>query len=122
MKRSMFVLALALVLLFALALTGCDKECDHDWKKATCESAKICEKCGETKGEALGHDWIDATCEEPQVCETCGETEGEALGHTWEEDVCTLCGKAKDTVTCRDDYTGSEAELKKNAKQLQNRL
>ena len=104
MKRSMFVLALALVLLFALALTGCDKECDHDWKKATCESAKTCEKCGETKGEALGHSWKAATCTSPKTCETCGVTQDVALGHSWKDatcqdpKTCTTCGTTEGEV------------------------
>ena len=31
------------------------------------------------------HEWTDATCTEPKVCSKCGETEGDALGHSWGE-------------------------------------
>jgi len=31
--------------------------CSHNWEDATCTAAKICDRCGETEGEALGHDW-----------------------------------------------------------------
>lgn len=29
------------------------------------------------------HERTDATCTEPKVCSKCGETEGDALGHSW---------------------------------------
>lgn len=61
----------------------------HDWQEATCTEPKICNKCGKTKGEALGHTWAEATCIEPQTCSKCGETEGEALGHDWINATCT---------------------------------
>ena len=62
--------------------------CEHNWKEATCETAKTCERCGKTEGEALGHSWKGATCEAAKTCERCGKTEGEALGHSWKEATC----------------------------------
>ena len=70
----------------------------HKWAEATCETAKTCETCGKTEGEALGHKWADATCDSPKTCETCGKTEGEKLDHKWVDATCTeaktckLCG------------------------------
>ena len=75
--------------------------CEHNWKEATCETAKICERCGKTEGEALGHSWKEATCETAKTCERCGKTEGEALGHSWKEATCETaktcerCGKTE---------------------------
>ena len=75
--------------------------CEHNWKEATCETAKICERCGKTEGEALGHSWKEATCETAKTCERCGKTEGEALGHSWKEATCEApktcerCGKTE---------------------------
>lgn len=95
---------IALVLVFALALTACgckhenvnegncvtDKTCadcgevlstapGHNWQDATCEKPKTCSGCGLTEGEALGHSWLDATTEAPKTCENCGATEGERI-------------------------------------------
>ena len=95
---------IALVLVFALALTACgckhenvnegncvtDKTCadcgevlsaapGHNWQAATCEAPKTCSGCGLTEGEALGHSWLDATTEAPKTCENCGATEGERI-------------------------------------------
>ena len=109
MKRNLFVLALALVMVLTLALTGCQKACEHEWvsancsdpktcklcdategaplghtwKAATCNAAKTCEICGKTEGDALGHNWVDASCEDPKTCSNCKAEEGEALGHSW---------------------------------------
>ena len=75
--------------------------CEHNWKEATCETAKTCERCGKTEGEALGHSWKGATCEAAKTCERCGKTEGEALGHSWKEatceepKTCKRCGKVE---------------------------
>lgn len=57
--------------------------CSHDWENATCTAAKVCIKCGETEGAALGHQWKKATCVDPSVCTRCKETSGVPLGHTW---------------------------------------
>lgn len=83
MKKAVVFLGLC----FLLILSGC--ACKHEWKEATCTEPRICSKCGETEGEALGHDWTKATCTEAKVCERCGETEGEPLGHDWTDATCT---------------------------------
>ncbi len=78
---------IALVLVFALALSACG--CKHEtWNDATCETPKTCADCGETEGAPLGHTWAAATCETPKTCANCGKTEGEALGHSWTEADC----------------------------------
>ena len=78
---------IALVLVFALALTACG--CKHEtWNDANCESPKTCADCGKTEGTPLGHSWLAATCETPKTCEVCGKTEGEAPGHAWVEADC----------------------------------
>ena len=56
--------------------------CEHNWKEATCETAKTCERCGQEEGEALGHSWKEATCKTAKMCERCGKVEGKAKGHT----------------------------------------
>ncbi len=119
MKR---MIALLLILSFALSLTGCGckhtwveatctapKTCSqcgetegdvlpHTWEEAACTAAKTCSGCGLTEGEALPHTWVDAACEAPKTCSVCGGTEGEALGHTWVDatyeapKTCTACG------------------------------
>ena len=60
----------------------CNMKCTHNWKEATCETAKTCERCGKTEGEALGHSWKEATCETAKTCKRCGKVEGKAKGHT----------------------------------------
>jgi hypothetical protein len=44
-------------------------------------------------GCCLSHKWVEATCEMPKLCEKCGETEGEALGHSSAVGRCTRCGQ-----------------------------
>ena len=89
MKRNLFTFTLMLVLMLSLALTGCQRTCEHDWKKANCEKPKTCRLCDETKGEPLGHTWMDANCAFPKTCEICGETDGAPIGHTWMAATCT---------------------------------
>lgn len=74
--KKLFYVSFAICL---LVLTGCS--CEHEWIEATCTEAKVCAKCEEIEGEALGHSWVDATCTEAKICSTCGETEGTSLGH-----------------------------------------
>lgn len=89
--------AAAVVLLVGVLLLG-KLVHRHDWKDATCESPKICERCGETKGSPQGHSWTEATCANPKTCTVCGQTSGSALGHDWENatcthpEVCRICG------------------------------
>jgi len=98
MKKRIFALAMALVML--LALSGCG-ECSHKWTEASCEEAAVCSKCGETQGQALGHSWQPADCSTPETCLNCGATQGEVLPHSysrWEltdtqmSRSCTVCG------------------------------
>ena len=70
------LLLVALVLCICM-MSGCCLS--HKWVEATCEMPKLCEKCGETEGEALGHDWSEATRQAPKTCQVCGQTEGEPL-------------------------------------------
>ena len=70
----------------------------HNWKDATCTSAKTCKTCGATSGNALGHSWKAATCSTPKTCSVCGATSGYALGHDWTAGncyapkTCKVCG------------------------------
>lgn len=98
MKRNMLILALALVLVLSLALTGCQKACEHEWKDANCSDPKTCELCDETDGAPLGHTWKAATCNAAKTCETCGKVEGQTLGHTW---VDATCENPKTCSTCK---------------------
>ena len=74
------------LLLAASLLAGC--ACEHEWKHATCDTAKTCAKCGQTEGAPNGHSWQAASCDTPKTCEVCGKTEGEALGHDWVDADC----------------------------------
>lgn len=95
MKKKL--LLVALVLVFALALSACG--CKHEtWLDADCETPKTCAECSETEGAPLGHTWAAATCETPKTCETCGKTEGEALGHSWAD---ATCETPKTCETCK---------------------
>ncbi len=78
--------------------------CEHSGGSATCTTAAVCEKCGESYGEANGHTWADATCTDPKTCtvEGCGATEGEANGHTWADATCT------DPKTCTVEGCGAK--------------
>ena len=99
---------LSLVALLIAIFTGV---CFHKWAPAACTAPETCEKCGKTRGEALGHDWEDAACTTPKTCRRCGLTEGKALGHDYEytvtkEPTCALdgeetgvCKRCKDQVT-----------------------
>lgn len=91
------ILCLFLALTLLLSLAACGK-CDHNWTKATCETARTCTKCGEIDGKIAGHKWIDATCETARTCAACGKTDGTPLAHDWVDatydapKTCTLCG------------------------------
>lgn len=102
MKKRLF---LALVLLVTLCM-GCgnssqeksretskEKEHEHVWEAADCESAKTCKECGETEGKAAGHDWQEASCTEAKLCSVCGKKDGEANGHMYTEASCVAPGK-----------------------------
>lgn len=79
MKKTFLLKVLALI--FALCSATCiftackddggssevNGECAHDWKEATCLSAKTCKYCGEIKGDANWHDFKNNG-----VCRDCG--------------------------------------------------
>lgn len=94
MKKS--ILILLSFLLGAVLLAGCS--CEHVWTEATCTEPKVCTKCSQAEGEALGHSWEEPDCITPKTCSRCAFTEGTPLGHQWKEatcttaKTCTLCG------------------------------
>lgn len=98
MKRNLYILVLVLVL--SLALTGCQKPCEHEWEDANCEDPKTCELCDETEGAPLGHTWKAATCNAAKTCEVCEKVDGEPLGHTW---VDATCEDPKTCSTCKTE-------------------
>ena len=64
MKKRLFLIALVLV--FALALTACDTVkgflCKHEnVNEGNCVTDKTCADCGEVLSAAPGHSWQDAT-------------------------------------------------------------
>ena len=94
------MLCLMMVVLFAVGLTACGGECEHQWsawsttKTATCLEAgaqeRQCEECGEKETsptEALGHSWQNATCTMPKTCKNCAATDGQPLAHTYTQEV-----------------------------------
>lgn len=84
MKKISYLLAVLLGALLFFSLFSCGK-CEHEWKDATCTTAKTCTKCGITEGEPLGHtygDWIvdrEATETEAgakhRICSACEKRE-----------------------------------------------
>ncbi|MBQ7363338.1 MAG: hypothetical protein IJW48_02690 [Clostridia bacterium] len=42
---------------------------------------------------SCSHNWRSATCTEPKICTKCDETSGTALGHTTDSGVCARCGE-----------------------------
>ena len=99
--------ALFMVTFSLLTLSAC---CSHDWNDATCTEPKICAKCGETQGEALGHNWLDATCTKPALCSICAETVGEALGHDWKDATCTEASACRTCNTTNGEALGHKIE------------
>lgn len=81
MSRKILMAALALVMLFGLS--GC--QCKHEWTDADCINPRLCTRCGEADGEALGHTWSDANYQDPESCTVCGETQGAPLTPAFEE-------------------------------------
>lgn len=111
-KRRNFVAGIALAVLL-LILAVLPWPCSHEWTDATCTEAKVCIKCEDTEGKALGHEWKKATCTEPAKCTRCSETNGTALEHQWSQfietdyveakvisySLCTACNEIKDKNT-----------------------
>lgn len=99
---------------------------EHNWKDATCGSAKICNKCKITIGEALGHDFTSktktetylktpASCTENAVyyykCSRCDAKgtntyeDGEASGHDFSSKTKTdVYRKSSATCTAKAVY------------------
>jgi hypothetical protein len=67
--------------------------CSHEWRNATCTTAKYCLQCNKTVGSPLGHNGGTATCTELAVCTKCKKTYGEYAPHDISDDgVCVECG------------------------------
>ena len=109
MKTRSIILLVALIFVFALALTSCDavsqlfpgQQHEHKWADATCTSPKTCTECDATEGEALGHTeqvipGKEATCTE------AGYTEGK---------LCTVCNEVTvaQTATVAKGHTATAA-------------
>ncbi len=95
-----------------------DAACSHEWKDATCTTAKICSKCGYVEGVALGHSWTDATCTAPKTCSVCGETEGDALGHNYvAADGDYKCSRCEKPLTL-DELDVSATDLQANMQNI----
>ncbi len=81
--------------------------CDHAWMDATCDTAKMCSKCGTTEGSPLGHLEVTLPAKDP-TCTDTGLTAGlkcsrcskiftaqqivPALEHNYVNNKCTRCG------------------------------
>jgi hypothetical protein len=67
--------------------------CSHEWRNATCTTAKYCLQCNKTVGSPLGHNGGTATCTELAVCTKCKKTYGDYAPHNVSSDgVCVECG------------------------------
>ena len=104
-----------LVIAFAVWLFAFSGICVfHRYSDATCTKPAICEKCGKTKGEALGHkkeymDEVEPTCTEEGYtegveCSRCGKVfdgrdEIPALGHDIVRDPAVLPTASSDGLT-----------------------
>lgn len=73
---------------------SCEKDGKYTYK---------CSRCGDSYSKnvsATGHNWKDATCTSAKKCTNCGETSGSALGHKYSNRKCTRCGQeAPDRLT-----------------------
>lgn len=114
MKKRLLIGALIMVLVLLLAACGCD----HEWQEASCTTAKTCQLCAQTEGEALGHTWQKAACETPKTCSACNITEGEALGHDWQEatteapKTCSRCALTEgDRIVTDPRFTTKDTQL-----------
>lgn len=55
-----------------------------------------CKSCESTYTKVIpaGHDWQASTCTTAKTCNRCHETDGDAPGHTYENGICTICRAA----------------------------
>ena len=74
LKRFLLLVVIVLFIFSTAILASCSKECDHTWQDATCTEPKVCTKCGETEGEALGHS-LEKIAATPATCQIAGNSE-----------------------------------------------
>lgn len=103
MKKMM---ALLCCFLIALTVSGCGHA--HKWVEATCTEPKTCDRCGATKGEALGHDWEEQTYYEPKTCKRCGATEGKSL----EQETDDLIDDLKEDLPSSDGHIHLKGKIR----------
>ena len=99
----------------------------HDWKNATCTTAKTCSICGTTEGPALGHCWDNGVVSKPATeeaegtklfaCTACGITKTQSIpklehAHNYVATVtaptCTEIGYTFYVCRCGNNYRGNE--------------
>ena len=74
LKRFLLLVVIVLFIFSTAILASCSKECEHTWQDATCTEPKVCTKCGETEGEALGHS-LEKIAATPATCQIAGNSE-----------------------------------------------
>lgn len=100
---------IAMILLCALALTGCmgtegtfpeQSDVGSEYLTPDAPQDSLSENPeAEITTTVHEHTFDDATCTLAKSCSVCGATEGEPLGHTWDEATCTtpascsICGE-----------------------------
>lgn len=60
------------------------------------KSTYKCSRCGDSYTKdlsATGHNWKNATCTSAKKCANCGKTSGSALGHNYSNGKCTRCNQ-----------------------------
>ena len=77
------ILVLIILLIAIIGLISCNKECEHQWIDATCNTPKTCKLCTQAEGTPREHEWKWPTCLTPKTCKMCGLVEGEVFGHNW---------------------------------------
>jgi len=97
-----------LLVVMCLLLTAC--QCEHEWQKADCVNPRLCAKCSESQGVALGHSWASATCDAAKTCTRCGQLEGNPLGHAWEAATCEAAKTCKNCGKTEGDPLGHTAD------------
>ena len=99
----MFFIVATCILIIGLVNMN-SRGCTHQWKEATCISAKICTICGVTEGVELGHDITEPTCQSPAKCTRCDYTEGLMLDHDFVNGNCIHCLEKDPNYTALKDY------------------
>ena len=86
MKKSyQVIVSIFCAALLLMSLSACS--CRHEWTDATCTEPKVCSKCGETEGDALGHSWGSWKVEKKATATESGT----------KEQTCSRCGKTQTT-------------------------